>query len=130
VLDSFYTTFGVEISRNNTIRQCISLWLIAVVGVNLLYFILSTISYVFFFDKSLKKHPKYLPNQIWQEICMSVYSFPITAIVTVPWFLFEVKGYSKLYNDDPFKTTADSIYFFMSIIMFIMFTDFGVYWYV
>jgi lathosterol oxidase len=44
--------------------------------------------------------------------------------VTVPWFLFEVKGYSKLYHDYPSSFAT----FALEMLGFLMFTDFGVYW--
>ncbi|XJO73859.1 hypothetical protein BDV3_004771 [Batrachochytrium dendrobatidis] len=107
------------------VRQCISLFLIEMAGVHLLYFALSSLSYYFFYDRNLLKHPKFLKNQIRREIYLSVTSFPITSIVTVPWFLFEVRGYSKLYYN---VQDYGWPYFALSIFMFIMFTDFGVYW--
>jgi lathosterol oxidase len=127
-LDDFYSQFPSEMQsillRDSIYRQSFSLWLIAFVGVNLLYFSLATFSYHFLYDKTLTKHPKFLKDQIWLEIKMSCISFPITAIVTVPWFLFEVRGYSKLYHDNQYGTG----WFFLSIVLFILFTDFGVYW--
>ncbi|KAJ3269919.1 c-5 sterol desaturase [Terramyces sp. JEL0728] len=95
------------------------------ISVTFLYFVFSTISYYTVFDRSILKHPKYLKNQILKEIKLSVYSFPITSLVTVPWFYFEIKGYSKLYHDvDDYGYP----YLVLSLIWFILFTDFGVYW--
>ncbi|KND03289.1 C-5 sterol desaturase [Spizellomyces punctatus DAOM BR117] len=129
-LDALYAQFPSTLQpyvadRHHAFRQCFSLWLIAVVGVNLLYFIFSTLSYYFLFDHSLMKHPKFLPNQIRREIMLSVTSFPVTALVTVPWFYFEVRGYSKLYkNVDDYGWG----YFYLSIGMFLAFTDCLIYW--
>ena len=60
ILNSFYEVFNsTELyNPNSTKRQIISLWLIAMFGVNLLYFTLATISYYCLFDKRLLKHPK------------------------------------------------------------------------
>ena len=60
ILNSFYEVFNsTELyNPNSTKRQIISLWLIAMFGVNLLYFTLATISYYYLFDKRLLKHPK------------------------------------------------------------------------
>ena len=114
-----------SLKRDNWMRQSLSIWLIEMVGVHILYFSFSALSYWLLFDKSILKHPKYLKNQIQREIWLSVSSFPITSAVTVPWFLFEVKGYSKLYhNIDDYGWP----YFGLSILLFIAFTDFGVYW--
>lgn len=112
-------------SSSNTVRQITSIWLLEMVGVLILYFGGSTLSYVTWFDHSIKKHPKYLKNQIAREIWLSVSSFPITATVTVPWLFFEVNGYSKLYSSvDEYGLP----YLFLSMLGFILFTDFGVYW--
>ena len=118
-LSPYYNT------RTSIIRQITSIWLLEMVGVLLLYFVGSSIAYYCFYDKELKKHPKFLKNQISKEIWLSVSSFPLTGIVTVPWLLFEVRGYSKLYSD---VSEYGWPYFFGSIIGFILFTDFGVYW--
>ncbi|TPX56372.1 hypothetical protein PhCBS80983_g04581 [Powellomyces hirtus] len=129
-LDSVYKHFPEVLepyvsSRNHAFRQCLSLWLISLVGVNILYFLFSTLSYYTLFDQRILKHPKYLPNQIWREIKLSVTSFPITALVTVPWFFFEIRGYSKLYkNVDEWGWG----YFAFSILAFLAFTDCGIYW--
>ncbi|CAG8592871.1 5902_t:CDS:2 [Dentiscutata heterogama] len=73
----------------------------------------------------LMKHPKFLKNQIRKEITLSVTGFPLTSLVTVPWFLGEVRGYSKLYdniNDYGF------LYGIFSIILYLFFTDMCIYW--
>ncbi|KAI8906448.1 hypothetical protein EDD86DRAFT_210740 [Gorgonomyces haynaldii] len=120
-LDNLYT----EWPRDYWVRQSVSLFWISLIGVNVLYFVFSTFAYWFLFDHELKKHPKYLKNQISREIWLSFTSFPITAIVTTPWFLFEVRGYSKLYHSiDDYGLP----YFIFSMFAFLMFTDFGVYW--
>lgn len=48
-------------------------------------------------------------------------------MLTVPWFWGEVKGYSLLYEGLP-TTAAGWVYFFASIPLFLLFTDFGIYW--
>jgi Delta7-sterol 5-desaturase len=127
-LDDLYQKFPLQLQtfldKDSIYRQSLSLWFISFVGVNILYFTLSSFSYHFLFDKTLMNHPKYLKNQIWLEMKLSCTSFPLTAIVTVPWFLFEVRGYSKLYHGNEYG----SLWFFLSIMLFILFTDFGVYW--
>ncbi|KAI8827035.1 uncharacterized protein EV422DRAFT_490695 [Fimicolochytrium jonesii] len=129
-LDSLYSHAPASITpyvsaRDNPVRQCLSLWLVALVGVNLLYFSFSTLSYYFLFDHRLMQHPKFLKNQIRKEITLSVTSFPITAAVTVPWFYYEVNGYSKLY----YKVEDYGWpYLVASIVMFLAFTDCCIYW--
>ena len=44
--------------------------------------------------------------------------------VAIPWFLFEIRGYSKLYHSESDSLTTILIQLFT----FILFTDCGVYW--
>lgn len=125
ILDDLYRKLPTYLPRETLLRQAISLWSISFFGVIVLYLSLSSLSYHFFFDKQLMKHPKFLKNQIRREITLSMTSFPTTALVTIPWFIAEVRGYSKLYTD---VSEYGWTYFFASIAMFVMFTDFGVYW--
>ncbi|CAG8718361.1 25909_t:CDS:2 [Dentiscutata erythropus] len=73
----------------------------------------------------LMKHPKFLKNQIRKEITLSVTGFPLTSLVTVPWFLGEVRGYSKLYDD---INDYGFLYGIFSIILYLFFTDMCIYW--
>ncbi|CAG8824296.1 44626_t:CDS:2 [Gigaspora margarita] len=73
----------------------------------------------------LMKHPKFLKNQIRKEITLSATGFPITSLVTIPWFLGEVRGYSKLYDD---INDYGFLYGIFSIILFLFFTDMCIYW--
>ena len=131
--DSFYTQVLPDglysqyfMDRGSLWRQVTSIYLLEMVGVLTLYLGGSAFSYYFLFDKEATfSHPKYLKNQIAREIWLSVSSFPTTAVVTLPWLLMEVRGYSKLY------TSIDDYgwpYFWFSLVWFILFTDFGVYW--
>jgi lathosterol oxidase len=83
-------------------------------------------SYIFIFDKTTFKHPKYLKNQIRLEMAQTMRSLPVMAILTVPFFLGEVRGYAKLYDsvaDEPFP-----YYNILQFPIFIGFTDFFIYW--
>jgi lathosterol oxidase len=54
------------------------------------------------------------------------YALPVMALGTAPLFLLEVRGYAKLYDkleDAPFMW-----YNFLQLPLFIMFTDFCIYW--
>lgn len=46
----------------------------------------------------MMKHPRFLKNQVKQEITMSVKGFWVLDFLTLPWFLGEVRGYSKMYE--------------------------------
>ncbi|CAJ0924757.1 7627_t:CDS:2 [Entrophospora sp. SA101] len=70
-------------------------------------------------------HPKFLKNQIRKELTLSVTGFPITTFFTVPWFVGEVRGYSRLYeNVDDYGW----LYIPISALLFLFFTDMCIYW--
>lgn len=54
----------------------------------------------------MMKHPRFLKNQVKQEIEMSVKGFWVLDFLTLPWFLGECRGYSKMYkgiSNSPFE---------------------------
>ena len=102
--------------RDYVPRQCLSLIITTLVGVHLLYFLFSTFSYYFIFDHDMMKHPRFLKNQVRQEIVMSLRSFPGMMLLTLPWFEAEVLGYTKVYdNVDEYGWT----WFFLSIPVYV-----------
>lgn len=91
-----------------------------------LYLIGSFIMYHAIYDKRLLQHPRYLPNQMHQEINQALTSIPIMSALTVPFFLAEVRGWSKLYD---FPSQAPfSWWTLLQYPAFILFTDSGIYW--
>ncbi|KAK7690609.1 hypothetical protein QCA50_005708 [Cerrena zonata] len=106
-------------------RQLLSLSVITLLGIYVLYFVFATMAYYTIFNHEMMKHPRFLKNQVRQEIMCSLRAFPGMIALTLPWFLGEVRGYSKMYdNVDDFGWT----YFFASILMYLVFTDYGIYW--
>jgi lathosterol oxidase len=92
----------------------------------LLYFVFATLSYYFVFDHLTFKHPRFLKNQVSLEIKQSLSSVPGMAVLTVPFFMLEVRGYTKMYDH-----TSEGPGFWYDIAqfpLFFMFTDFGIYW--
>lgn len=90
------------------------------------YFFFATLSYLFIFDKNTFNHPRYLKNQMAMEIKQSVTSMPVMALCTVPAFLAEVRGYSKMYD-----STAEGPgrwYDLLQFPLFFLFTDSFIYW--
>lgn len=72
------------------------------------------------------EHPKFLKNQVWLEIKQTNAALPVMAFFTFPFLVAEVRGYSLLYD-----TTAEGPgrwYDFFQFPLFVMFTDFGIYW--
>ncbi|KAI9716304.1 MAG: c-5 sterol desaturase [Chrysothrix sp. TS-e1954] len=112
--------------RNNVYRQTLSLYIITWLFGAVVYFICASLSYVFVFDKTTFKHPKYLKNQIPQEIKTTLIALPTMAVATVPFFLLEVRGWSKMYDktiDGPGRW-----YDLFQFPLFFLFTDFCIYW--
>uniref|UniRef100_A0A1D1XVU8 aldehyde oxygenase (deformylating) n=1 Tax=Anthurium amnicola TaxID=1678845 RepID=A0A1D1XVU8_9ARAE len=113
------------LSRDDVYRQYTTLFIITIAFITTFYFSLSGVSYYLVFDHDLMKHPKFLKNQIRKEISLAVGGFPITTAVTIPWFIGEVKGYSRLYDD---VEKYGWWYLIASVPMFLLFTDFCIYW--
>ncbi|CAL9737993.1 delta(7)-sterol 5(6)-desaturase Erg3p [Monosporozyma servazzii] len=118
-------TFKSMLPRHNLLRELISLWLITMIFGWLLYLSMATFSYMFVFDRSIFNHPRYLQNQMRQEIKLAISAIPLMSLLTVPWFMLECNGYSKLYFSKPNMSLKTII---KEIIAFIFFTDCGVYW--
>lgn len=92
----------------------------------LIYFLSATFSYVFMFDKATFAHPRFLKNQIRLEIQQTMNALPGMALLTLPFFFLEVRGYAKLY-DAP-EQGPGRWYLYMQFPLFIGFTDFCIYW--
>ena len=113
-----------DIPRDNILRQALSLCFITYLFGVLLYFLFSSASYYFIYNKDQMKHPRFLKNQVALEMKLTMISLPIMAIFTTFFFLAEVRGFSKLYLDVSAHGWAYMIFQFP---LFLMFTDCGVY---
>ncbi|XP_014661387.1 PREDICTED: lathosterol oxidase-like isoform X2 [Priapulus caudatus] len=127
--DYFFTPYVYPQSwqRDDIWRQIISLSLIVNIGGYLLYIIPTTLDYLFIFDKSLMKHPQFMKDQVKLEIFYASKSIPLMGALTTIVFLFEVRGYSKLYdnwNDTPYGVFGMGL----SILSFMFFNDMMIYW--
>lgn len=111
--------------RDHILRQSASLFTVALLGAYALYFLFCSISYFCFFDRRLEHHPRFLKNQKWLEIKSSLIAAPVIDVITIPWFLGEVRGHSKLYEN---VSDYGWTYFFASIGLYLLFTDFFIYW--
>ncbi|EIW68066.1 hypothetical protein TREMEDRAFT_45020 [Tremella mesenterica DSM 1558] len=111
--------------RDDITRQTISIFLIAMFGAYVLYFLFSYISYQLLFDKRLRHHPKFLKDQEWLEIKSSLIAVPTIDVLTLPWFLGEVRGKSMLYEK---VEDYGWMYLCSSVILYLVFTDFLIYW--
>lgn len=85
--------------EDDIFRQTVNLLIVTNVGAYILYFFCATLSYYFVFDHALMKHPQFLKNQVRREIKFTVQALPLISIFTIPLFLLEIRGYSKLHDD-------------------------------
>ena len=111
--------------RDSILRQCISIYSIALIGALILYYFFCSVSYYLFFDKRLEHHPRFLKNQISMEIKSSMIAAPWIDLFTLPWFIGEVNGKSKLYSK---VSDYGWPYLIASTAGFLFFTDFCIYW--
>lgn len=113
--------------EDGALRQIISLLVLTNLGATVLYLGLGVFSYYLIFDHKLMKHPQFLENQVWREIKYAMTSLPCISIPTVALFFFEVRGYSKLY-DNVSDTPMGWPGIFFSMMSFLLFTDMCIYW--
>ncbi|KAI0710114.1 hypothetical protein C8Q76DRAFT_695227 [Earliella scabrosa] len=106
-------------------RQVISLFVLTLIGIHALYFLFAGFSYQFIFNHEMMKHPRFLKNQVKLEIQSSLRAFPGMIVLTLPWFVAEVRGHTKLYDDVQEYGWG---YLFFSIPLFLVFTDYCIYW--
>ncbi len=110
--------------RDNIFRQLLSLWITVTIFGWILYLSCATFSYTFIFDKRTFNHPKYLKNQVKLEIKLALSAIPVMSIMTIPWFVLEIRGHGKLFWD---INQWGMTYFILQFPLFIMFTDCGIY---
>ncbi|THU93324.1 hypothetical protein K435DRAFT_194784 [Dendrothele bispora CBS 962.96] len=107
-------------------RQILSLSVLTLIGIHLLYFVFAWLSYTFIFNHDMMRHPRFLKNQVQLEIQTSLKAFPVMTLLTLPWFLGEVRGKSKLYDD--IDAHGGWTYMVLSVPFFLLFTDYCIYW--
>lgn len=115
---------GSILTRDNFLRQGFSLFSITWIFGLLTYFLFASLSYIFIFDHRTFEHPKFLKHQIRMEIMQTMSALPVMAVVTMPWFLAEVRGYSKMYAN-----VDDHGWFYLvaQFPIFLLFTDSLIY---
>lgn len=123
-----------SLGRDSIVRQALSLYGITYVGIFLLYFSVATFSYYAIFDHRMEQHPRFLKNQVRKEIAFSLEAFPLLDLLTLPWFVGDVRGWSMLYDsieEGPFGKQGGALpwlYMAFSAAFFLWFTDFCIYW--
>nr|QKM75729.1 C-5 sterol desaturase [Phaffia rhodozyma] len=111
--------------RDYILRQTLSLSIMTMVGIHLMYLTVAAASYYFIFNREMENHPRFLDGQVGKEIRCSLKAFPALTAMTVPWFVGEVRGHGRYYDriDD-----YGWGYALASIPMFLLFTDYCIYW--
>lgn len=115
---------GSIFARDHLIRQILSFTVITATFGALLYLSFATLSYLFVFDRDTFNHPRFLKNQVTLEITQALSAIPFMSLCTAPWFVAEVRGYSRMYLE---VEKHGWLYLILQYPMFLMFTDFGVY---
>lgn len=111
--------------RDNIVRQCISIAIVTQLGASALYWIFSALSYYCVFDRRLEHHPRFLKNQVRQEIRSSMIAIPWINLMTLPIFLAEVRGKSMLYTD---VSQYGWAWLAISTVLYVAFNDITIYW--
>lgn len=130
VLDKAYSHIipdDVEWPRDRMLRQIVSIMAITQVGATALYFVFSALSYYCVFDRRLEYHPRFLKDQIKLEIISSMSAVPFINVLTMPFFLAEVRGKSLLYTHVDEHAWGWS-WMLISTVLFMIWNDFFIYW--
>jgi len=106
-------------------RDIFGMWFLTSVGGAVMYLSLATLSYIFIYDKSQEKDKRFLKHQKLKEMGVALTSIPLMGVISLPFFLGEVRGYARLYD----RLEERSILFtILSIVCFLLFTDALIYW--
>ncbi|KAK3294106.1 uncharacterized protein B0H64DRAFT_324900 [Chaetomium fimeti] len=110
--------------RHGLCRQSISIFLVTWLSSSLFYLLFGTVCYYRNFDQSLKKQPKFRPNQIRSEITASLTALLVFNVLTVPIFVAQVRGFAKIYAFG----TGSAWYEVAQYPLFVLFSDTCMYW--
>ncbi|EGV62316.1 c-5 sterol desaturase [Yamadazyma tenuis] len=119
-------TYASILSRSNIVRQFISIFLVTCLFGWIAYFSVAGFAYLTVFDKRVFNHPRYLKNQMSMEIHQALTSIPQMVLLTVPFFLIELHGYSRL-NGTLYDIFDNKTKLLLQTLTFLMFTDCGIY---
>ncbi|CAG8165805.1 unnamed protein product [Penicillium salamii] len=122
-LITWYVPSNITIYKST---QCLTKTMRTRLFAMIMYLLGSLVLYHTLFDKRLLRHPRFLTNQIKLEINQGISAIPTITLLTVPFFLAEIRGWSKLYD-----FTSQSPFWGYTLLqypLFICFTDSGIYW--
>lgn len=110
--------------RHDVWRQSISIFLVTWLSSSLFYLLFGTVCYYRNFDRSLKKEPKFRPNQIRSEMGDSLWTLLVCNALTTPIFVAQVRGLAKIYAFG----TGNVWYEVAQYPLFGLFSDTCMYW--
>ena len=110
--------------RDGLYRQSLSIFLVTFLSSLLFYLLFGTACYYRNFDRSLKKQPKFRPNQIRSEIVASVWVLLILNALTAPIFVAQVQGLARIHAFG----TGSVWYEVAQYPLFVLFSDTCMYW--
>ncbi|EFC50511.1 C-5 sterol desaturase [Naegleria gruberi] len=117
-------------NQMDLISQFVVLWFAVTIAATVGYFAATSISYMIFFGIFRDYfHPPHEPQpfkgQEWLEAKMSMIAIPWLSFLTIPFFIGELKGHSKLY----WQAENDPLWYYVVVVSaFILFTDMCIYW--
>ncbi|KAL0479058.1 delta7-sterol 5-desaturase [Acrasis kona] len=117
-------------NQYSLLNQTLLFSVAAAIAAYLLYFIFCSLSYYIFFMRYKEYYrpdsqPQPFKGQVQAEITMTIWTVPVIALMTAPWLVAEMRGYSKLYLYDP---TVSWWTVAATVVWFIVFTDSCIYW--
>ncbi|KAJ1787818.1 c-5 sterol desaturase, partial [Coemansia sp. RSA 1938] len=118
-------TSTTPLPRDSLLRQSLSLFVFIYAYIVAFYFGTAGLSYRFIYDKKQESHPKFLPRQKLLEMACASRALPTITLMTVPWIMGQLHGYSMVYKE---WSKFGYVYLGVSAVMFILFTDFCIYW--
>ncbi|KAK4149628.1 hypothetical protein C8A00DRAFT_46780 [Chaetomidium leptoderma] len=110
--------------RHGLWRQSISIFFMTWLSSSLFYLVFGTVCYYRNFDQSLKKQPKFRPNQIRSEIADSLWALLVLNALTVPIFVAQVRGLAKIYTFGSYSAWYEVARY----PLFVLFSDTCMYW--
>uniref|UniRef100_A0A7S0G942 Fatty acid hydroxylase domain-containing protein n=1 Tax=Rhodosorus marinus TaxID=101924 RepID=A0A7S0G942_9RHOD len=118
----------VPLDEAGELRLWLVTWMFVYFGTLVLYFLAAGSHYLLFFVLFKESYiPDYKPNykEMWREIRFSVTSLVTMSAMVTPSEVLVHKGFTKLYeNVDEYGLG----YFLLSPILFLLFSDFIIYW--
>jgi lathosterol oxidase len=112
--------------------QFFLLWLSVTIFTTIGYYLACSFSYLIFYQLFNNyfhppNEPQPFKGQPKLEILMSLKAIPWLSVLTVPFFMLELHGYSQLYWYSPIEGES-LLYNGIVIIAFLLFTDCCIYW--